>query len=254
MDQNEAIQRQFGAAADRYRTSRYHADAPDLEALLASLDPCGHERVLDLGTGTGHTALAVAPHVAHVVGLDLTEAMLEQARGLARERGVGNVRFERGDAEALPYPDASFDLVTCRVCAHHFRDPAAALRETARVLRPEGRVLWIDSVSPEEPALDTFLNAIELLRDPSHVRNHRVSEWRALFAAAGLSAEHLASFAVPLDFEDWTARMRTPEPGRRALLALFDGATAEAREAFRLRADPHGFDIPIAMLRARRPT
>ncbi len=250
MDRNQAIQRQFGAAADRYRVSRYHQDAPDLDAMLGAVALRGDERVLDIGTGTGHTALAFAPHVADVVGLDLTPAMLDQARGLAEERGVANARFERGEAEALPYPDASFDLVSCRVCAHHFRDVRAALREAARVLRPGGRVLWVDSVSPEDPAQDTFLNCIELLRDPSHVRNYGVSEWRALFAEAGLFAEHLETWPVPLDFDDWTERMRTPELARAQLRALFDDATESIREAFRVRSEPYGFDIPIALLRA----
>lgn len=250
MDRNQSIQRQFGAAADRYRVSRYHQDAPDLDAMLAAVVLRGDERVLDIGTGTGHTALAFAPRVAEVVGLDLTPAMLEQARILAEERGSANVRFEVGEAEALPYPDASFDLVTCRVCAHHFRDVRAAVCEASRVLRPGGRVLWVDSVSPDDPAQDTFLNCIELLRDPSHVRNYGVSQWQALFAEAGLAAEHLATWPVPLDFDEWTDRMRTPELPCDQLRALFDDATESIRAAFRVRTTPYGFDIPIALLRA----
>lgn len=214
MDRSQAIQKQFGAAAGRYTTSSYHTVAPDLDGMLAATELCGRERLLDVGTGTGHTALAFAPHVAEVVALDLTPAMLDEARGLASQRGVANVRFEPGDAMALPYPDASFDVVTCRVCAHHFSDPAAAVREAARVLRGDGTLLLADSVSPEDPAQDTFLNCIELLRDPSHVRNYTVSQWRAMLAAAGLEAECLHVWGVPLEFEDWVDRMRTPEAAR----------------------------------------
>jgi ubiquinone/menaquinone biosynthesis C-methylase UbiE len=252
MDRNQSIQRQFGAAADRYRVSRYHQDAPDLDAMLGAASLRGDERVLDIGTGTGHTALAFAPSVAQVVALDLTPAMLEQARGLAEERGIDNVRFEQGEAERLPYPDGSFDVVTCRVCAHHFRDVRAALREAARVLRPEGQLLFVDSVSPEDPAQDTFLNCIELLRDPSHVRNYTVSQWTAMFAEVGLVAEHRVTWPLPLDFEDWTERMLTPELARDQLRALFDDATDAIRVAFRVRTAPHGFDIPIALMRAVR--
>jgi ubiquinone/menaquinone biosynthesis C-methylase UbiE len=252
MDRNQAIQRQFGAAADRYRVSPYHQDAPDLDAMLGAVPLRGDEEVLDIGTGTGHTALAFAPRVAAVTGLDLTSAMLEQARSLAEERGVANARFELGEAEALPYSDASFDLVTCRVCAHHFRDVRAAVREAARVLRPGGRVLWVDSVSPEDAAQDTFLNCIELLRDPSHVRNYTASQWRAFFAEVGLASEHLETWPVPLDFDEWTERMLTPETARTQLRALFDDATESIREALRVRTAPYGFDIPIALLRCGR--
>lgn len=251
MDRNQAIQRQFGAAADRYRVSGYHSDSPDLGAMLEAGAPLrGGERVLDIGTGTGHTALAFAPRVAEVVGLDLTPAMLDQARGLAAEQGASNVRFELGEAEALPYPDDHFDLVTCRVCAHHFADVRAAVREAARVLRPGGSVLWVDSVSPEDPAQDSFLNCIELLRDPSHVRDYSVSQWRGMFAEVGLEATHLETWGVPLDFQDWTERMLTPQVARSQLRALFDDATEAIRKAFAVRTDPYGFDIPIALLRA----
>jgi SAM-dependent methyltransferase len=255
MDQSDSIRRQFGANAERYAASDYHRGGDDLEAMVGAAELSGGERVLDVGCGTGFTAFAFAPHVAEVVALDLTPAMLEQARALAGSRGLSNLRFETGDAMALPFADRSFDVVTCRVCAHHFSDPAAAAREAARVLRRGGRFLLVDSVAPESPAEDTFLNAIELIRDPSHVRDHRVSEWLSLLRAAGFEAEWLGTRAVSLDFEDWVERMGTPHPARVALRALFGVASAGVREALRLRTSPRaGFDIPIALFRGRPAT
>jgi ubiquinone/menaquinone biosynthesis C-methylase UbiE len=252
VERNESIQRQFGAAAQKYVVSTYHTRAPDLENMLAAVELSGTERVLDVGTGTGHTALAFAPHVEFVVGLDITEAMLDQARKLAAQREVENVSFERGDAMAMDYATDSFDLVTCRVCAHHFARPQPAVSEMARVLRPGGVLLIVDSIASEDPGEDTWLNCIELLRDPSHARNYRVSEWLAMISEAGLSAECLDTWAVPLEFEEWVTRMGTPELERQQLRTLFSRAPDHVRDALRIRpGDDCGFDIPIGMFRGR---
>ena len=250
----QEIQKRFGAAATRYAQSDYHGAGPDLAAMLEAAELRGSERVLDVGCGAGHTALCFAPRVAEVVALDLTEAMLEQARGLAARRGLANLRFERGDAHALPFEDAAFDVVTCRVCAHHFARPERAVREVARVLRPGGRFVLVDSVAPDDAAQDTFLNAIEWLRDPSHVRNHAVPQWLAWLGAAGLQAAWLHSFRIDLDFEDWVARIGTPAPMVAQLRALLASAVDEVKSGLGVRSGERaGFEIPIALLVARKP-
>jgi ubiquinone/menaquinone biosynthesis C-methylase UbiE len=250
MDVKGAVQRQFGPVAAKYATSTVHVSGPDLEAMLAAGVPTPGTRVLDAGCGTGHTALAFAPLVAEVVGIDLTEAMLLQARRLATRRGLTNVLFQRGDVERLPFPDASFDLVTSRYSAHHYPHPSAALREFRRVLRPGGAVLLVDVVAPEAPASDTFLNTIELLRDPSHVRDHSVDQWRALLEAAGFTAEPLGAWALRLEFESWVARMNTPFLAITQIRALIDGAPAEVRAALKLGGgNDYSFTVPTALLR-----
>lgn len=248
-----AIQRQFGAAAARYAASDYHGGGVDLAAMLEAAQLRGDERVLDVGCGAGHTALAFAPRVREVVGLDLTQPMLDEARALATRRGIANLRLERGDAMALPYPDASFDLVTCRQCAHHFERPEAALREAARVLGPGGRLVVVDSVAPEDPAQDSFLNAIELLRDPSHVRDHPVSRWLELCAAAGLVGECRRAWRLEIGFDDWVARMATPPPIVAVLRGLLADATEGVRAGLGVRSGERaGFEIPIALFVATR--
>lgn len=250
MDQTQAIQRKFGAAAAAYAASAVHRAGADLDALLAALAATGRERVLDLGCGPGHTALATAPRVREVVAFDLTEAMLDQARRLAAERGLANVRFERGDASRLPFPDGAFDRVTSRLSAHHVADPAAMLREVARVLAPGGAFLLVDSVAPESPAHDSFLNAFELLRDPSHVRDHRVSDWEAMFRAAGLVPAVLGRFDIHQEFEPWVERIGTPPDAVRGLRALFDAAPDEVRGHFGIRGDgTYAFRLDVALLR-----
>ena len=250
MDLKESVVRQFGAVAANYATSFTHAQGPDLERLVARAVELAPARVLDVACGAGHTALALAAAGLSTTAVDLTEEMLAQGRALARERGVAVV-FDRGDVEALPYPDGSFDLVVSRLAAHHFPDPARAVREIARVLGPDGRFLLVDVVSFHEPTADSFLQTIELLRDPSHVRDHRVDEWQALCSAAGLASAELERWPLPQDFDAWVARMRTPEPEVAVLRRLFASAPDEACRALAVGGGPGAdFSFTIALLEA----
>lgn len=253
MDIKGAVQNQFGAVAANYATSAVHAGGPDLAALLTALQLCGDEQVLDAGCGAGHTALAFAPLVGSVIGYDLTLAMLAQGRKLAQERGLTNVTFERGDVEQLPYPDAAFDLVVSRYSAHHWPHPATALREFARVLKPGGAFLLLDVVAPEAPASDTFLNAIELLRDPSHVRDHTPGQWLAICASASFAAEIVQTWPLRLEFESWVTRMNTPFLAISQIRVLIDGAAREVREQLAIAEGEHSFSVPTALVRARKP-
>jgi SAM-dependent methyltransferase len=251
MDIQESVRRQFGPVAADYATSSVHVSGPDLEAMLAAANLQGDERVLDVAPGAGHTALAFAPRVASVVAVDLTEAMLETGRRLAEEQGISNATFVLGDAEHLPFPDGAFDLVTCRYAAHHFPRPAVAAREWARVLKPGGSILLLDVVSPDDPATDTVLNAAEVLRDPSHVRDHTVGQWVAMLEDAGLAPEDLGRWPLRLQFDSWTARMRTPAPTALQIRALFDAAPASVREILAIEEDGT-FTCPVALLKGNK--
>lgn len=246
------IQQNFGAAAAAYVTSKVHASGPDLVWLVENAALRGNESVLDVATGGGHTAFALAPYAAEIVALDLTRPMLEVAQQEARARGLQNIRYLAGDAQALPFSDASFDVVTCRHAPHHFPRIEQAVSEWARVLKPGGKVLLIDSTSPEDDEADAVLHEIESLRDPSHVRNHRISEWRAYLNAAGLHVEIAREESIFLDIPSWTQRMRTPPAAVAAIEKIMREASPAISERLRFeeRDGTPGFNLPIALILA----
>ncbi len=206
----QQVQSNFGAAAADYVTSKVHASGQDLSWLVEAAVLTGTERVLDIATGGGHAAFALAPYAAEVVALDLTRPMLEVAQKEAEARQLHNIRFLEGDAQAIPCEDSSFDLVACRQAAHHFPNIRQCVSEWMRVLKPGGKLLLIDLISPEEQDADVFLEQIEILRDPSHVRNHRISEWKLLLQEANFAIDSVREWTIFLDIPSWTQRMRTP--------------------------------------------
>lgn len=243
------VQKQFGPVAAAYATFSYHANGPDLAMIREAAGFTGSEFVVDMGSGAGHTALACAPHAARVVGIDVTPEMVAMATHLAEQRGLTNVAFRLGDVEAMPFEDGTVDVVTSRVSAHHYADVPKALAEACRILKPGGMLLMVDTVAPEDPVLDTFLNCIEFLRDPSHARDYRGSEWMRMLAAAGFEPAMLDRFALPLDGADWVKRQQCPPDKVAVIRRLFAEAPQAVRSAFELRDEPWGYSIPIAVMR-----
>jgi len=242
------VEAQFGRVAENYRTSAVHAGGEDLRRLVAAAALTGSERVLDAGTGAGHTALALAPLAREVVALDLSTAMLAQGAEQAAERRLTNVRFIEGDVEAPDFPPASFDRIVTRYSAHHWPQPGRALTAFRRLLKPGGFLLLADIVGFDAPVLDTHLQAIELLRDPSHVRDHTVAQWVAMLAAADFQSELVFTWDVQLDFQAWVTRMATPTHNIQMIQALFNGAPQEVRAALKVQPD-YSFAFPGAQLR-----
>ena len=248
-DVRDAAQEQFGTNAAAYRVSPVHAAGLDLVRLGELAQELKPLRVLDLGCGAGHASVAVAPYAGEVIAYDLTPAMLRQVEILASERGIANVTTRQGDVERLPFAAAEFDLLVTRYSAHHWHDPGAAITECYRVLTPGGVLLLSDVVALEDPLLDTHLQVVELLRDRSHVRDWRVSEWQAMLAAAGFASEPLLRWELPIDFASWIKRLATPPEREAAIRTVFDEAPDEVRAAMQVRAD-HSFVLPVALVRA----
>jgi ubiquinone/menaquinone biosynthesis C-methylase UbiE len=200
------VQQQFAPSAEKYARAECFGVNAVLAEMIAVMQPAAHWRVLDVATGGGHTAFAFAPKAQHVIASDVTPAMLRAASAVAQERGLHNIVFEAADAEALPYVDASFDAVTCRIAAHHFSDAGEGVRQMARVTKAGSLVGLIDPIVPYERAVADAINAWEMLRDPSHVACLTVNGWASLFCAANLDAVHINTFDVEVDFDDLMSR------------------------------------------------
>jgi len=233
----EFTREQFSRVASKYRMSADHTDVEDLDLLFYGLELAAGQRVLDVATGGGHTAAALAGRGVRVVASDLTPEMLAEARTLVGRTGAVGVAYCAADAEALPFLDGVFDRLTCRIAPHHFPDVRAAVAEMARVTKAGGRIGIIDSVVPGEPALDAFLNGIEKVRDPSHVRSYRIEEWLEILAGAGLSLQQTASIWKAHPFPEWVARTGQPGAVQREVEAMFLSAFPLARETFHVRVE-----------------
>ena len=231
----EPVQKQFGRAAAAYVDSPNHAKGEDLDRIVALAAEHGGERVVDVGTGVGHTLRRVAPIFQSAVGVDATREMLEAGIGVLAGAGVKNALLVQADATRLPIASGSADVVTSRLAAHHFADAAGSFREIARILRPGGLFVLVDNYAPDDPELQRFINEVETLRDPSHVRNHTVEGWSDLLKQAGLRTTVDSDSAITkLTTETWLERSQTAPDRAEEVRRRLRTASTAAVAAFQI--------------------
>ncbi|MGI9382517.1 MAG: class I SAM-dependent methyltransferase [Methyloligellaceae bacterium] len=242
------VKSQFGRSAQNYAVSPVHAKGASLARMVELAAPEADWQVLDIATGAGHTALAFAPHVARVVATDITAEMLEVAANLARERDLANVAFEEADAEALKFPDASFDLVTCRIAPHHFGHVDRFVAEAHRVLRPGGLFILVDNIAPDRHTTEGFAdealsaaasdyNRFEKIRDPGHARALALGEWLELLAAAGFEVPNVEILGKDMEFEPWADRIHADAEAKAELRRIADEASPALQAFLRPRQE-----------------
>ena len=196
-------------------------DAEEIRWMLAELPLESAHTALDIATGTGEFARALSKQVALVIGIDATETMLKEGESYLRERGIDNISFRLAVAEALPYEDQSFDVVTSRFAFHHFADPKPVLSEMTRVCRPGGHVLVVDIVPPD-PSAETEYNYYEWLRDDSHTRCLAERELQTFYALFGLDAVSARSRDKEIELLKWLDFARPPEEHRQEVLRAIE--------------------------------
>jgi ubiquinone/menaquinone biosynthesis C-methylase UbiE len=254
----EHVRQQFSKNAQHYVVSPLHAQGGDLFRLVSAAEADGSMEALDIATGGGHVANALAPLVRRVTAFDLTNDMLAAAAAFIRGNGHSNVDFVEGDAERLPFPDGSFDLVTCRIAAHHFPDVPSFAAEAFRVVKPGGKLMLIDNVAPEDDRYDRFYNEVEKQRDPSHVRAWKKSEWVRLLETTGFRVESMTRFPKPFRYRDWCDRAGLPKEEADRLESKLLGVPDDLRHFFSIQTDDAGallgFSGESVLLQAVRPS
>jgi len=252
-----AAQEQFQKQSHRYAKGHILEKTEDVAAALEGRELRPGAEALDVATGAGHTAFFLARAGLRVTASDLTPGMLERVQEGAAERGL-EVLTRQHSAEALPYADGTYDLVTCRVAPHHFSSPGDFVRESARVLKPGGWFVVIDGTVPDDsPEAEEWLHQVEKLRDPSHNRLIPPREWRAMCEANGLAIERLViGYRKQPDLEWYFETAATSAENREKVWGLIAGATDVIRKEYRL-AEEEGKTVwwwPGIMLVARKGT
>lgn len=241
---------QFTRQAVPFSTAPAIRNQEALSRIVEMAQARADDTVLDVACGPGLLVCAFAKVVKHAAGIDLTPAMLDQARELQRQQGLQNITWQQGDVSKLPYQDGTFSIVSARFAFHHFLDPLSVLKEMRRVCRPGGRIVVADSAPAREKA-DAF-NAAEKLRDPSHVRAMPAEELREMFEKAGLRDPRVANYRLEGELEDLLRRSFPNEGDANRIREMYARSLADDNldMATRRQDGKLYYGFPVAILAA----
>jgi ubiquinone/menaquinone biosynthesis C-methylase UbiE len=229
----------FTQNADLYRTSKAHSEIPDLDSVADRLPSLTGADCLDVATGTGHTAFFLARKHAHVFAVDINDQMLRVAQEESDRQSL-SVRFLKSPAEELMFDDDNFDLVTCRLAAHHFPKLEQFLAEAARVLRIKGHLLVVDNVVPEDEEIAKWLNDFESARDRTHQKCLSESQWKASLEGHGFEPLYSETFNTKLDYKAWMERMSLGQVEQDEMWQRLMSAPTPVRDFWSPIEDPEG--------------
>ncbi|MGB9645177.1 MAG: methyltransferase domain-containing protein [Stellaceae bacterium] len=246
---------QFTRQATLFSTAAPITNADALRMIVEAARPGPDDTVLDLACGGGIIVCAFAPHVRRATGIDVTPAMIEQAQRLAAEKRLTNVEWRQGDVNSLPFEDDSFTIVVTRFSVHHFPDPAAVLREMARICAPGGRLVVVDMYASPDPAKAAEFNRLERLRDPSHMRSLTLAELKGLFAEAGLPEPEASFYELRDEVRNLLTRSFPTRGDEAKIIELFKASAVDDRLGVpvRIEGERIHYAYPVAILASRRP-
>lgn len=223
MDHLKRVTEEFTRQAETFAASASINDKQVVQRIADATGAAGKGRVLDLACGPGIVTAKLAERAAEAVAFDATPEMLKRARERCEKAGLSNVAFEQGDAEALPFDDASFDGIATRLAIHHFLHPERVIGEMFRVLKPGGTMVIADVIVSEDKDEAALQNAIEIIRDPSHIRMLPESELLSSVKSAGFAIQSEDGWDKAREFEEWMGIVNDPQrvgPLRTVVRAL----------------------------------
>lgn len=209
-------------------------DSQVLDRIISAASPTKGTLVLDVGSGPGIVSTSLAKYAKNVTAFDITPSMIKAAKQRSIEHGVTNINFKVGEAENLPFSNNSFDIVVTRLTIHHFKEPELVLKEIKRVIKPEGRLVLADVTSSENPDESELHNALEILRDPSHVRMLPLSELKKQIQSVGLEVIKEEGWIMEREYSEWVKITNAPERDKPLNVIMSNLAKAEVKTGINL--------------------
>ncbi len=237
MGNQSKVQKNFGPKASDYRFSTTHGNPADLGRMLNLLKPHSEEIALDVATGGGHTAIALAKYVNKVVAIDITPEMLAEAEVASKQADINNIVFQMEDVHNLNYPDGQFNIVVSRFAAHHFFNAKKAVREMCRVLRPGGKFYILDCSVFGGDETEKEINRIELLRDSSHRCSYSPRQWNRILQELPLTIQHTAFFKENYELPQWFDRMETNNSNRQEIFRILNNLSETGKVFYPFKDD-----------------
>ena len=237
IDQHQVNQQQYANKSEAYLHSQVHSQGIEFTKMQNLIQQHQFKNILDLGCGGGHVTYQVAPYVDAVTAYDITPEMVNLVVEQAQQKGFHHVKGQVGGAESLAFPIETFDCIISRYSAHHWQSITQAMHEIHRVLKHNGKVIMFDIVGNANPILDTFIQTIEMIRDPSHVRDYSLAEWMGFAEQSGFRIETIEKQSLTLNFQTWVARMQTPPDAVNTIRYLQTKVSDQVRDYFQIQED-----------------